>query len=38
MNAEPPAPELCSVTKADYKAGGFKSVGAPLTMVSFYSP
>uniref|UniRef100_A0A672KK73 Sperm-associated antigen 8-like n=1 Tax=Sinocyclocheilus grahami TaxID=75366 RepID=A0A672KK73_SINGR len=31
MNAEPPAPELCSVTKADYKAEGFKSVHALLT-------
>ncbi|KAI2664222.1 Sperm-associated antigen 8 [Labeo rohita] len=37
MNAEPPAPELCSVTKADYKAGGFKSVGAPLTMDHDYT-
>ncbi|XP_043094748.1 sperm associated antigen 8 [Puntigrus tetrazona] len=31
MNAEPPAPELCSVSKADYKAQGFKSVRAQLT-------
>ncbi|XP_016416188.1 sperm-associated antigen 8-like [Sinocyclocheilus rhinocerous] len=31
MNTEPPAPELCSVTKADYKVEGFKSVRAPLT-------
>ncbi|XP_042579355.1 sperm associated antigen 8 [Cyprinus carpio] len=31
MKAEPPAPELCSVTKADYKVEGFKSVRAPLT-------
>ncbi|XP_026068560.1 sperm-associated antigen 8 isoform X2 [Carassius auratus] len=31
MNIEPLAPELCSVTKADYKVEGFKSVRAPLT-------
>ncbi|XP_016336112.1 sperm-associated antigen 8-like [Sinocyclocheilus anshuiensis] len=37
MNTEPPAPELCSVTKADYKVEGFKSVRAPMAMDHDYT-
>uniref|UniRef100_A0A672K2N4 Sperm-associated antigen 8-like n=1 Tax=Sinocyclocheilus grahami TaxID=75366 RepID=A0A672K2N4_SINGR len=36
-NTEPPAPELCSVTKADYKVEGFKSVRAPMAMDHDYT-
>ncbi|XP_051969726.1 sperm associated antigen 8 isoform X2 [Xyrauchen texanus] len=32
LNPAPPASELCSVTKADYKVEGFKPVHAPLNM------
>ncbi|XDV20019.1 hypothetical protein PO909_025403 [Leuciscus waleckii] len=37
LNAAPPAPELCSVTKSDFKVEGFKSVRAPLTVDHDYT-
>ncbi|XP_067262899.1 sperm associated antigen 8 [Chanodichthys erythropterus] len=37
LNADPPAPELCSVTKADFKVEGFKSVRSPMTMDHDYT-
>ncbi|XP_051542619.1 sperm associated antigen 8 isoform X2 [Myxocyprinus asiaticus] len=37
LNPAPPASELCSVTKADYKVEGFKPVHAPLNMEHDYT-
>ncbi|XP_067296088.1 sperm associated antigen 8 isoform X2 [Pseudorasbora parva] len=37
LNADPPDTEMCSMTKADYKVEGFKSVHTPLTMDHDYT-